>query len=154
VPKNGPLIIIFRKTSWFDLETFRNRHWNIFGTIWHAATTLCSLWYFKVYFNFKVVAICRHCMIRLILLLKLTIIMKNIPNKSDHGRRNDFFQWGPTVDFSRGAKKVFYQVGGTSGEMSFCPLETKKANLFLKFNKKMSNIKIQGGPAPQPSQRQ
>jgi len=50
--------------------------------------------------------------------------------------------------------KVFYQVRDTSGEISFCPLETKKTNFFLKFNKKMSNLKIQGGPAPQPWQRQ
>jgi len=46
-----------------------------------------------------------------------------------HGRRKDFFQVGPILDFLGVAERIF--PGGQCGEISFYQLETKKITFFL-----------------------
>ena len=47
-----------------------------------------------------------------------------------------------------GVGTIFFQGGRKNGEISFYPLETKKTTFLLKFNRQMSNFKIQGNRAP------
>jgi len=49
--------------------------------------------------------------------------------------------------FRPGMDKVFFS---NSDEISFYPLETKRKTFLLKFNRKISNVTIQGDKAPEP----
>ena len=62
----------------------------------------------------------------------------------DHGRRKDFFQGGPIADFSRGRQKDFSR--GRQKLWNFILTNrSHENNLFCqKFNRKISNFKIQG----------
>ena len=63
------------------------------------------------------------------------------------GRRKDFLQGRANSGFFQVVvKKDFPGWGAKSGEISFYPLETKKSTFYWKLYRKMSNLKIQGGP--------
>ena len=76
-----------------------------------------------------------------------TIYLRN------HGRRNDFFQGGGKVDFSKRSQKYFSR-GAKSGKIRFYPLETKKTSFAKNLIGKCQISNSRGDkalPAPLPT---